>query len=107
MDDRDMQRKTAENERTHFKKPLEHKGRQEAKTQEPIKAPKEKKPNKLFPNSVLFKTWGENLPENEQREAEALFQKYGYNVFLSDRLPLDRPLPDTRDPRCIPVPHLQ
>uniref|UniRef100_A0A672ZN63 Glycosyltransferase 2-like domain-containing protein n=1 Tax=Sphaeramia orbicularis TaxID=375764 RepID=A0A672ZN63_9TELE len=27
--------------------------------------------------------------------------KYGYNVFLSDRLPLDRVLPDTRDKGCL------
>ncbi|CAF98875.1 unnamed protein product, partial [Tetraodon nigroviridis] len=53
-----------------------------------------------FPDSALFKEWGENLSEADQREAEALFKKYGYNVFLSDRLPLDRPLADTREPRC-------
>lgn len=104
MDDRDRQRKTSENGTTELKKQPEHKGRQKAKTQDPNKAPKETKPKKLFPNSVLFKTWGENLSENEQKEAEALFQKYGYNAFLSDRLPLDRPLPDTRDPRYILLP---
>uniref|UniRef100_A0A3Q4HPC9 Polypeptide N-acetylgalactosaminyltransferase n=1 Tax=Neolamprologus brichardi TaxID=32507 RepID=A0A3Q4HPC9_NEOBR len=38
---------------------------------------------------------------DDQREAQSLYEKYGYNVFLSDRLPLDRPLPDTRDPRCL------
>lgn len=65
------------------------------------KAPEKKKPSKLFPKSVLFKTWGANLSEDDQREAEVLFWKYGYNVFLSDRLPLDRPLPDTRDPRYV------
>ncbi|KAL4006080.1 hypothetical protein ACER0C_005793 [Sarotherodon galilaeus] len=56
---------------------------------------------KLFPNSALFKEWGANLSEDDQREAQSLYEKYGYNVFLSDRLPLDRPLPDTRDPRCL------
>ncbi|XP_013766746.1 probable polypeptide N-acetylgalactosaminyltransferase 8 [Pundamilia nyererei] len=56
---------------------------------------------KLFPNSALFKTWGANLSEDDQREAQSLYEKYGYNVYLSDRLPLDRPLPDTRDPRCL------
>ncbi|XP_039468463.1 probable polypeptide N-acetylgalactosaminyltransferase 8 isoform X2 [Oreochromis aureus] len=60
-----------------------------------------KKPKKLFPNSALFKEWGANLSEDDQREAQSLYEKYGYNVFLSDRLPLDRPLPDTRDPRCL------
>ncbi|KAL4006081.1 hypothetical protein ACER0C_005794 [Sarotherodon galilaeus] len=60
-----------------------------------------KKSEKLFPNSYLFKKWGEDLSEDDQREAQSLYEKYGYNVFLSDRLPLDRPLPDTRDPRCL------
>lgn len=101
IDDRDKQeRKTAENEN----KQQEHKGR-EAKIQDPDKAPKKKKPNKPFHTSVLFKTWGANLSENDQKIAAALFQKYGYNAFLSDRLPLDRPLPDTRDPRYILLHH--
>lgn len=54
---------------------------------------------KLFPNSYLFTKWGDGLLEDEQKEAEKLFQKYGYNVFLSDRIPLDREIPDTRDKR--------
>ncbi|XP_028305340.1 probable polypeptide N-acetylgalactosaminyltransferase 8 [Gouania willdenowi] len=61
----------------------------------------EKKSSKLFPKSPLFNEWGSNLSEDDQKEAQALFEKYGYNVFLSDRLPLDRPLPETRDPRCL------
>uniref|UniRef100_A0A8C2HTG3 Polypeptide N-acetylgalactosaminyltransferase n=1 Tax=Cyprinus carpio TaxID=7962 RepID=A0A8C2HTG3_CYPCA len=56
---------------------------------------------KLFPNSYLFKEWTVELSEDDQRKAEELFQKYGYNAFLSDQLPLDRELPDTRDHRCI------
>lgn len=83
------------------KKQQKHRG-QEEKTRKEAglnKALKGEKSIKVFPKSVLFKKWGESLTENDQREAEALFQKYGYNVFLSDRLPLDRPLPDTRDPR--------
>uniref|UniRef100_A0A3P8RNZ5 Polypeptide N-acetylgalactosaminyltransferase n=1 Tax=Amphiprion percula TaxID=161767 RepID=A0A3P8RNZ5_AMPPE len=64
-------------------------------------ADKEKKSNKVFPKSALFKQWGDGLSEDDQREAQALFDKYGYNVFLSDRLPLDRPLPDTRVPGCL------
>ncbi|XP_067437563.1 probable polypeptide N-acetylgalactosaminyltransferase 8 [Thunnus thynnus] len=55
---------------------------------------------KLYPNSWLFQRWGEELSEEEQREAENLFQKYGYNAFLSDRLPLNREIPDTRPARC-------
>uniref|UniRef100_A0A3Q3ACK2 Polypeptide N-acetylgalactosaminyltransferase n=1 Tax=Kryptolebias marmoratus TaxID=37003 RepID=A0A3Q3ACK2_KRYMA len=61
---------------------------------------KEKGVRKLFPNSYLFSKWGDDLLEEEQREAERLFQKYGYNAFLSDRLPLNRDIPDTRPPRC-------
>ncbi|GAA6090825.1 probable polypeptide N-acetylgalactosaminyltransferase 8 [Tachysurus ichikawai] len=54
----------------------------------------------LFPESSLFTKWGRNLSHDEQREAQAGFNKYGYNVYLSDRLPTNRQLPDTRDPRC-------
>uniref|UniRef100_A0A668A630 Polypeptide N-acetylgalactosaminyltransferase n=1 Tax=Myripristis murdjan TaxID=586833 RepID=A0A668A630_9TELE len=56
---------------------------------------------KLYPQSPLFARWGGNLSEVEQTQAETLFQKYGYNVFLSDRLPLNREIPDTRDKRCL------
>nr|XP_040030108.1 probable polypeptide N-acetylgalactosaminyltransferase 8 isoform X2 [Gasterosteus aculeatus aculeatus] len=55
---------------------------------------------KLYPNSYLFSKWGDGLSEEEQKEAEALFQSYGYNAFLSDRLPLNREIPDTRPARC-------
>uniref|UniRef100_A0A8D3C448 Polypeptide N-acetylgalactosaminyltransferase n=1 Tax=Scophthalmus maximus TaxID=52904 RepID=A0A8D3C448_SCOMX len=55
---------------------------------------------KLFPNSPLFGKWGDELSEQEQKEAEELFRRYGYNAFLSDRLPLNREIPDTRPPRC-------
>ncbi|RXN22898.1 putative polypeptide N-acetylgalactosaminyltransferase 8 [Labeo rohita] len=67
-----------------------------------LKVKHEKKPaKKLFPNSYLFKQWTVELSEDDQKKAEDLFQKYGYNAFLSDQLPLDRELPDTRDHRCI------
>ncbi|XP_026166997.1 probable polypeptide N-acetylgalactosaminyltransferase 8 [Mastacembelus armatus] len=66
-----------------------------AQEKEKIVAPK------LYPNSFLFANWGDELTEEEQKEAEALFQIYGYNVFLSNHLPLDRKLPDTRDSRCL------
>lgn len=59
------------------------------------------KPKKLFPDSPLFREWGSNLSEDEQKEAQALFQQYGYNVFLSDQLPLDRSLPETREKGCL------
>uniref|UniRef100_A0A3Q0QXS1 Polypeptide N-acetylgalactosaminyltransferase n=1 Tax=Amphilophus citrinellus TaxID=61819 RepID=A0A3Q0QXS1_AMPCI len=55
---------------------------------------------KLYPYSGLFKRWGDDLSEEEQKEAEQLFHRYGYNAFLSDRLPLNREIPDTRPPKC-------
>ncbi|XP_061767929.1 probable polypeptide N-acetylgalactosaminyltransferase 8 [Nerophis ophidion] len=55
---------------------------------------------KLFPNSALFKKWGDGMSEEEQKEAENLFGRFGYNAFLSDRLPLNREIPDTRPARC-------
>ncbi|XP_024147333.1 probable polypeptide N-acetylgalactosaminyltransferase 8 [Oryzias melastigma] len=55
---------------------------------------------KLYPNSPLFQKWGDHLSEGEQKEAKYLFKKYGYNTYLSDRLPLNREIPDTRPPRC-------
>ncbi|XP_072291832.1 probable polypeptide N-acetylgalactosaminyltransferase 8 [Eucyclogobius newberryi] len=73
----------------------------EKKQQEKAKVEEQKKSSKVFPNSPLFKAWGENLSEEEQREAQALFELYGYNVYLSDRLPLDRALPDTREKGCL------
>ncbi|XP_066506080.1 probable polypeptide N-acetylgalactosaminyltransferase 8 [Hoplias malabaricus] len=78
----------------------ELKGLKEVKEPEPQPKPKKKKAKKLFPNSFLFSDWGEDLSEEEQRVAERVFVQYGYNVFLSDRLPLNRSLPDTRNPRC-------
>ncbi|XP_051544286.1 probable polypeptide N-acetylgalactosaminyltransferase 8 isoform X2 [Myxocyprinus asiaticus] len=59
------------------------------------------KGEKLFPDSQLFRQWNVELSEEDQRKAEDLFQKYGYNAFLSDQIPLDRELPETRDYRCI------
>uniref|UniRef100_A0A3P9HNW2 Polypeptide N-acetylgalactosaminyltransferase n=1 Tax=Oryzias latipes TaxID=8090 RepID=A0A3P9HNW2_ORYLA len=55
---------------------------------------------KLYPNSPLFRKWGGHLSEEEQKEAESLFKNYGYNAYLSDRLPLNREMPDTRPSRC-------
>ncbi|XP_008528775.1 probable polypeptide N-acetylgalactosaminyltransferase 8 isoform X2 [Equus przewalskii] len=63
---------------------------------------KKDKPRKaLFPHSQLFQQWGEGLSEAQQKRAQDLFQKFGYNVYLSDQLPLDRAIPDTRDSRCL------
>lgn len=52
----------------------------------------------LYPDSSLFKRWGSHLKEEEQTAAQKLFLSYGYNVYLSDQLPLDRPIRDTRSP---------
>ncbi|XP_013889860.1 probable polypeptide N-acetylgalactosaminyltransferase 8 [Austrofundulus limnaeus] len=96
QEDRDTQRKIAD----VLKEAIHVVPGQKEEPKEKI-PPKEKKTGKVFPDSPIFKEWGDNLSEDEQREAQALFEKYGYNVFLSDRLPLDRPLPETRDPRCL------
>nr|XP_040019726.1 probable polypeptide N-acetylgalactosaminyltransferase 8 [Gasterosteus aculeatus aculeatus] len=97
-EDRAGQRAAAEVKKLSVEKQPEQ---PDSKIQEQPKPPEEKKSNKLFPNSALFKAWGENLPEDVQTEAQSLYMKYGYNVYLSDRLPVDRALPDTRDKRCL------
>lgn len=64
----------------------------------PVKSQRGHDQQKLKPQqSPLFQGWGENLSDEDQVEAQALFEKYGYNVFLSDRLPLNRELPETRE----------
>lgn len=68
----------------------------EAKTS---KTNKHRPREKLFPNSLLFKQWGEDLSGSQQKRAEDLFQKFGYNVYLSNLLPLNRSIPDTRHSR--------
>lgn len=54
---------------------------------------------KLFPHSQLFRQWGEDLSEAQQKKAQDLFRKVGYNAYLSNQLPLNRTIPDTRDYR--------
>ena len=41
------------------------------------------------------------MPETEEEKEEERkgFQSNGFNQFRSDRIPLDREVPDTRDPR--------
>lgn len=95
-EDREKQRKS-----TEVQKQPEKQKENKSNNQPQTEAAKMKKPKKLFPKSYLFAQWGGDLSEDDQREAQSLYEKYGYNVFLSDRLPLDRPLPDTRDPRCL------
>ncbi|XP_075910473.1 polypeptide N-acetylgalactosaminyltransferase 18-like [Petromyzon marinus] len=52
------------------------------------------------PAEILFKEWGKGLPAWQKRAACARFLTYGYNAYLSDRLPLDRDVPDNRPPGC-------
>ncbi|XP_043823551.1 probable polypeptide N-acetylgalactosaminyltransferase 8 [Dromiciops gliroides] len=60
-----------------------------------------KPPKKVFPNSVLFQHWGEGLTESQQVLAQELFIQFGYNVYLSNQLPLNRSTKDFRSPRCL------
>ncbi|CAF99632.1 unnamed protein product, partial [Tetraodon nigroviridis] len=53
-----------------------------------------------FSDSSLFAHWGQNLSPDNRRVALKMFQYYGYNGYLSDRLPLDRPIPDLRPDGC-------
>ncbi|XP_036066216.1 probable polypeptide N-acetylgalactosaminyltransferase 8 [Oryzias melastigma] len=72
----------------------------ESKEQEGELKQERKMVRKLHPKSPLFSQWGDHLSEEDQEEAQTLFQRFGYNAFLSDRLPLSREIPDTRPPRC-------
>ncbi|XP_037615702.1 probable polypeptide N-acetylgalactosaminyltransferase 8 [Sebastes umbrosus] len=75
--------------------------KKDAVKQNNVEVKKERKVvRKLYPNSALFSKWGDGLSEEEQKEAEGSFQRFGYNAFLSDRLPLNREIPDTRPSRC-------
>ncbi|KAM6464798.1 polypeptide N-acetylgalactosaminyltransferase 18 isoform 3-T3 [Liasis olivaceus] len=60
----------------------------------------EENPAEAFIDSSLFAHWGQDLSPENQRIALKQFQYYGYNAYLSDRLPLDRPLPDFRPIGC-------
>ncbi|KAM5332416.1 LOW QUALITY PROTEIN: putative polypeptide N-acetylgalactosaminyltransferase 8 [Glossophaga mutica] len=62
---------------------------------------KNKPREKLFPGPLLFKQWGEDLSEAQQKKAQDLFQQFGYNVYLSDQLPLNRSIPGAHHSRCL------
>lgn len=49
-----------------------------------------------FSDSSLFSHWGQDLSPDERRVALKMFQYYGYNGYLSDRLSLERPIADLR-----------
>lgn len=50
------------------------------------------------PNPKEVKVVAETAEEKEEERKG--FQNNGFNQFISDRLPLDRAVPDTRDTRC-------
>lgn len=52
--------------------------------------------DKSFSDSSLFAHWGQELSADSRRVALKMFQYYGYNGYLSDRLSLDRAIPDLR-----------
>ncbi|KAK1799232.1 hypothetical protein P4O66_006709, partial [Electrophorus voltai] len=53
-----------------------------------------------FSDSSLFSHWGQELSPESRRVALKMFQYYGYNGYLSDRLAMDRPIPDYRPEGC-------
>ncbi|XP_016330640.1 polypeptide N-acetylgalactosaminyltransferase 18-like [Sinocyclocheilus anshuiensis] len=48
----------------------------------------------------LFAHWGHDLGPESRKAALKKFQYYGYNGYLSDRLSLDRAIPDLRPDGC-------
>ncbi|XP_062380824.1 polypeptide N-acetylgalactosaminyltransferase 18 isoform X2 [Sardina pilchardus] len=62
-----------------------------------------------FSDSSLFSHWGRDLSPESRRVALKMFQAHGYNSYLSDRISLDRPIPDLRPDGCKNIsypPHL-
>uniref|UniRef100_S4RIL6 Polypeptide N-acetylgalactosaminyltransferase n=1 Tax=Petromyzon marinus TaxID=7757 RepID=S4RIL6_PETMA len=51
-------------------------------------------------DTVIFSEWGKELTLREKRKVCAGFLDYGYNIYLSDHLPLDRDIPDYRPQGC-------
>uniref|UniRef100_A0AAR2K0Y9 Polypeptide N-acetylgalactosaminyltransferase n=1 Tax=Pygocentrus nattereri TaxID=42514 RepID=A0AAR2K0Y9_PYGNA len=56
--------------------------------------------DRSFADSSLFSHWGQELSPESRRVALKMFQYYGYNGYLSDRLSMDRSIPDYRPEGC-------
>ncbi|KAG7327207.1 hypothetical protein KOW79_008813 [Hemibagrus wyckioides] len=56
--------------------------------------------DRSFADSSLFSHWGQDLNSESRRVALKMFQYYGYNGYLSERLPMDRAIPDYRPEGC-------
>ncbi|KAF5894621.1 polypeptide N-acetylgalactosaminyltransferase 18-like, partial [Clarias magur] len=56
--------------------------------------------DRSFSDSSLFSHWGQDLNSESRRVALKMFQYYGYNGYLSERLPMDRVIPDYRPEGC-------
>ncbi|KAK2869563.1 hypothetical protein Q7C36_001434 [Tachysurus vachellii] len=56
--------------------------------------------DRSFSDSSLFSHWGQDLNSESRRVALKMFQYYGYNGYLSERLPMDRAIPDYRPEGC-------
>lgn len=64
-------------------------------TEAPVKG-EDGQADRSFGDSSLFAHWGQDLSPDSRRVALKMFQYFGYNGYLSDRLSLDRPIPDLR-----------
>lgn len=64
-------------------------------TESPLKGD-DNQEDRSFADSSLFNHWGQDLGPESRRVALKMFQYYGYNGYLSDRLSMDRPIPDYR-----------
>ncbi|TTD32924.1 Polypeptide N-acetylgalactosaminyltransferase 18 [Bagarius yarrelli] len=56
--------------------------------------------DRSFSDSSLFRHWGQDLNSESRRVALKMFQYYGYNGYLSERLAMDRAIPDYRPEGC-------
>ncbi|ROL41194.1 Polypeptide N-acetylgalactosaminyltransferase 18 [Anabarilius grahami] len=68
-------------------------------TESPLKGD-DNQEDRSFADSSLFNHWGQDLGPESRRVALKMFQYYGYNGYLSDRLSMDRPIPDYRPDGC-------